>query len=87
MTTETNTTAVKTETQSFKIFKTLVAKRRRGATVQNLADATGLKIAYMGSYIHELRRVQGATVVFNKDSKRYFLKNIAAVRQAFAAAK
>lgn len=77
-------TTAQTETQSLRIFKTLVAKRRRGATVQNLVDATGLKVAYMGSYIHELRRVQGAKVEYNKDKKRYFIKNISEVKKAFA---
>lgn len=64
----------KKETQSYKLYKLFKNKRnRRGVTVEQMATATGLKPAYMGSYLNELKRVYGAQISYDTTNKRYTL--------------
>lgn len=71
------------ETRSQTLFK-ILSKRRKGATVEDLAEATGLKASYLGSYISEFKRVYGAKVKYRKQTKRYHLSNVTEVRRHLA---
>lgn len=82
-TNETQATESKT-TKSQAIFNTLRANRKRGAKIEQLTEATGLRTSYMGSYMAEFKRVYGANVEYNKTTRRYKLKNLREVKAKLA---
>lgn len=62
------------ETQSYRLYKVL-KKHRNGATREQLASATGVKEAYLGSYLNEMKRVYDAKISYHPDRERYTLDN------------
>lgn len=72
------------ETRSQTLFKILSKRRRNGATVEDLAEATGLKTTYLGSYLAEFKRVYGAKVKYHRQNKRYLLTNVREVQRHLA---
>lgn len=70
-------TGVGEKTQSAKLYRYFI-NHEGVATTRGLSTTLGLGVngKNMGSYLSEFRRVYGAVVEYDRDTKRYYLRNM-----------